>query len=158
MPKILFVCMGNICRSPAAEGVFKNLIHSEGLENTIQVDSCGTIGYHSGELPDARMRQHALQRGYDLISRARQFNPQKDFDEFDYIITMDDENYTDILRWDKKHIYTDKIYKMASFSSDKSITDVPDPYYGGSDGFENVLNILEDCTKNLLEKIKSDVN
>lgn len=158
MPKILFVCMGNICRSPAAEGVFKNLIHSEGLENTIQVDSCGTIGYHSGELPDARMRQHALQRGYDLTSRARQFNPQKDFDEFDYIITMDDENYTDILRWDKKHIYTDKIYKMASFSSDKSIIDVPDPYYGGADGFENVLNILEDCTKNLLEKIKSDVN
>jgi protein-tyrosine phosphatase len=158
MPKVLFVCMGNICRSPAAEGVFKNLIQSEGLESIIQVDSCGTIGYHTGELPDTRMRQHASQRGYDLTSRARQFNPQIDFDKFDYIITMDDENYSDILRWDKKRIYNNKVHKMTGFSSDKSITEVPDPYYGGSDGFENVLNILEDCTKNLLVKIKSDVN
>jgi protein-tyrosine phosphatase len=149
--------MGNICRSPAAEGVFKNLIYAEELENIIQVDSCGTIGYHSGELPDARMRKHSAQRGYELTSIARQFNPKKDFDEFDYIVTMDDDNYEDILGLDSKNAYRNKVYKMTSFSSDKSVSEVPDPYYGGSDGFENVLDILEDCTKNLLTRIKSDV-
>ena len=158
MPKVLFVCMGNICRSPAAEEVFKKLIQTEKLESIIQVDSSGTIGYHSGELPDARMRKHALQRGYDLTSRARQFNPKKDFDEFDYIVTMDDDNYEDILSLDIKNAYRNKVYKITSFSSDKSVSEVPDPYYGESDGFENVLDILEDCTKNLLKKIKSDVD
>lgn len=157
MLKVLFVCMGNICRSPAAEGVFRNLVKSEKLENIIEIDSAGTIGYHSGELPDARMRKHALQRGYDLTSRARQFNPLKDFDDFDYIVTMDDDNHSDIISLDKKGIYKNKICKMCEFSSDKSIKEVPDPYYSGSAGFENVLDILEDSTKNLLKKIKSDV-
>lgn len=157
MPKVLFVCMGNICRSPAAEGVFKSLVKSQNLENQIKVDSCGTIGYHSGELPDLRMRRHASHRGYELTSRARQFNPQKDFVEFDYIVTMDNDNYSDILNLDKNNLYKHKIFKMTSFCSDNSIKEVPDPYYGGSDGFEYVLDILEDSTKNLLNKIKSDV-
>jgi protein-tyrosine phosphatase len=149
--------MGNICRSPAAEGVFKKLVQSENLENIIEVDSAGTIGYHSGEMPDARMRQHASQRGYNLISRARQFDAKKDFEEFDYIVTMDDDNYSSIISLDKKNLHKQKIFKMTSFSSDKSVTEVPDPYYGGSEGFENVLDILEDSTNNLLRKIKSDV-
>lgn len=158
MPRVLFVCMGNICRSPAAEGVFKKLVKSENLDKLIEVDSAGTIEYHSGELPDTRMRKHALQRGYDLTSRARQFNPAKDFDEFDYIVTMDDDNYSNIMDLDKNNLYKRKIFKMTSFSSDKSVSKVPDPYYGGSEGFENVLDILEDCTNNLLVKIKSDVS
>jgi protein-tyrosine phosphatase len=158
MPKVLFVCMGNICRSPAAEGVFKKLVSTEMLEDIIEIDSAGTIGYHSGELPDARMRKHALQRGYDLISRARQFNAKKDFEEFDYIVTMDDENYENIVKQDREKKYQNKIFKMTEFSSDKKVKYVPDPYYGGADGFENVLDILEDSTKNLLKKIKADVD
>lgn len=150
--------MGNICRSPAAEGVFRKLVESEKLGNEIEIDSAGTIGYHTGELPDARMRKHATQRGYELTSRARQFNPAIDFDYFDYIVTMDDDNISDITNLDKRGIYKSKIFKMCDFSSDKSIKEVPDPYYGGSDGFEFVLDLLEDSTKNLLEKIKTDVN
>ncbi|MBZ0200822.1 MAG: low molecular weight phosphotyrosine protein phosphatase, partial [Ignavibacteriaceae bacterium] len=93
MKKILFVCMGNICRSPAAEGVFKALVKQNGLEDFFEVDSAGTIGYHAGEQPDVRMKKHALKRGYNLIHAARKFNPLRDFDYFDYIITMDDENF-----------------------------------------------------------------
>lgn len=157
MPKVLFVCMGNICRSPAAEGIFRKLVETEKLENIIKIDSAGTIGYHSGEMPDARMRSHALKRGYELSSRARQFNPAKDFEEFDYIVTMDNDNYSDITELDNKNIYKNKIIKMCDFSSDKSVKEVPDPYYSGATGFEFVLDILEDATKNLLKIIKSDV-
>jgi protein-tyrosine phosphatase len=157
MINVLFVCMGNICRSPAAEGILKKLIVDDNLENKISVDSAGTIGYHSGELPDERMRKHALDRGYNLDSRARQFNPKKDFEEFDYIVTMDDDNYSDIVGKDHYKIYLNKILKMTDFYSNKSVKEVPDPYYGGSNGFENVLDILEDSTKNLLKKIRTDI-
>ena len=92
-----------------------------------------------------------------LESRARQFNPKKDFEEFDYIVTMDNENYSDIIRMDHKNKFQNKIYKMASFISDKNVSEVPDPYYGGSEGFEFVLDILEDGSKNLLTKIKEDL-
>lgn len=149
--------MGNICRSPAAEGIFKKLVEVEKLENKISIDSAGTIGYHAGELPDERMRRHGQTRGYTLDSRARQFNPKKDFDEFDYIITMDNDNYSNIVNLDRKKSYSNKIIKMADFISDKNIAEVPDPYYSGSDGFEFVLDILENGTKNLLVKIKEDV-
>ena len=149
--------MGNICRSPAAEGVFKKIIKNANLDQKIEVDSAGTIDYHEGELPDARMRKHAAKRGYNLNSHARQFNPKKDFDEFDYIITMDDDNYNDIIRLDPDKLYRNKIIKMTDFSSDKSVKEVPDPYYSGADGFENVLDILEDSISNFLKKIQADV-
>ena len=157
MIKVLFVCTGNICRSPAAEGIFKKFVRDANLENDISIDSAGTIGYHSGELPDARMRKHASARGYNLDSRARQFNPKKDYEEFDYIITMDDYHYTDLIQLDRKKLYTTKLFKMADFISDKNISEVPDPYYGGAEGFEFVIDILEDGTKNLLTKIKKDL-
>ncbi|HMN24957.1 MAG: low molecular weight phosphotyrosine protein phosphatase [Ignavibacteriaceae bacterium] len=157
MIKVLFVCMGNICRSPAAEGIFKKLIKVENLENKISTDSAGTIEYHAGELPDERMRRHGQTRGYTFDSRARQFNPKKDFDEFDYIITMDNENYSDIIALDSRKMYKDKIFKMADFISDKKTKEVPDPYYSGSEGFEYVLNLLEVGTKNLLIKIKEEI-
>lgn len=154
MVRVLFVCMGNICRSPAAEGIFRKFAENANLGKQITVDSAGTIDYHSGELPDARMRKHALTRGYDLDSRARQFNPKKDFIDFDYIITMDNDNYSNITNLDHKNQYSNKILKMADFISDKNVREVPDPYYGGSEGFEFVINILEDGSKNLLTKIK----
>lgn len=157
MIKVLFVCTGNICRSPAAEGIFKRLVGDAKLENDISIDSAGTIGYHSGELPDARMRKHASVRGYNLDSHARQFNPKKDFYEFDYIITMDNYNYVDITKLDYKKVYANKIFKMSDFISDKNINEVPDPYYGGAEGFEFVIDILEDGTKNLLTKIKKEL-
>ncbi len=156
MIKVLFVCMGNICRSPAAEGIFKKRIKEEKLENEICVDSAGTIGYHSGELPDSRMIKHGRARGYIFDSRARKFNPEKDFNEFNYIITMDDENYSDIISLDIKKGYKDKIFKMADFIFDKNVKEIPDPYYGGSEGFELVLNLLEQGTEELLTKIKED--
>ena len=157
MTKVLFVCMGNICRSPAAEGIFKKMVKDYNFNHEIEVDSTGTIDYHSGELPDIRMRNHALQRGYVLESRARQFNPKKDFYEFDYIITMDSENYKDIIRLDIDKLYSNKIFKMADFCSDRNVKEVPDPYNGGNAGFEKVLDILEDSTKHLLEKIRADI-
>ncbi len=157
MVKVLFVCMGNICRSPAAEGIFNKYVDEAKLGGKISIDSAGTIGYHEGELPDARMRKHALNRGYYLDSRARQFNPKKDFNEFDYIITMDNDNYLDITRLDHKGLYRNKIYKMADFISAKNVKEVPDPYYGGADGFEFVIDILEEGSKNLLTKIKDDL-
>jgi protein-tyrosine phosphatase len=156
MIKVLFVCMGNICRSPAAEGIFKKLVADSNLRDDIFIDSAGTIGYHSGELPDARMRRHALARGYDLDSRARQFNLKNDFEEFDFIITMDNDNYADITKLDSKNIYINKIFRMVDFLSDKNVSEVPDPYYGGAEGFEFVIDVLEDGTKNLLTKIKKD--
>lgn len=157
MIRVLFVCMGNICRSPAAEGIFKKLVDDAKLGNEISIDSAGTIGYHAGELPDTRMRRHASARGYNLESRARQFNPKKDFEEFDYIITMDNDNYADIRKLDYQKIYTNKIFSMADFISDKNVREVPDPYYGGAEGFEFVINILEDGSNNLLTNIKKDL-
>ena len=149
--------MGNICRSPAAEGIFRQRVKDAKLENSIAVDSAGTIDYHAGELPDARMRKHGLTRGYNFDSRARQFNPRKDFEEFDYIITMDNDNYSNIKDIDRKNLFSKKIIKMADFISDKNITEVPDPYYSGTEGFEFVLDILEKGTKNLLTKIKEEI-
>ena len=149
--------MGNICRSPAAEGIFKKIVKDYSLNHEIEIDSAGTINYHTGELPDVRMRRHALLRGYNLEHLARQFNPKKDFNEFDYIITMDDDNYNDIVRLDTKKLYRNKIFKMADFCSDKRVKEVPDPYNGGNAGFERVLDILEDSTKHLLAKIRADI-
>ncbi len=154
---ILFVCMGNICRSPAAEGIMKKLVKDEGLENRISIDSAGTIGYHTGEGPDSRMIKHASKRGYSLTSKARKFNPAEDFEKFDYILTMDDDNYSDIKYSDKNNIYAGKVFRMVDFGVNIKADEVPDPYYSGSEGFENVLNILEDACKGLLARVKDDI-
>ncbi|MFO7524348.1 MAG: low molecular weight protein-tyrosine-phosphatase [Ignavibacteriaceae bacterium] len=155
--KVLFVCMGNICRSPAAEGVMKKMIEDNNLENKIEVDSAGTIGFHQGEPADPRMSIHASKRGYNLTSRSRKFIPEKDFEEFDYIVTMDDNNYEDILSLDRNNKYAHKVHKFSKFFVNNDNTEVPDPYYGGSEGFEIVLDLLEDGNKNLLEKIRKDI-
>jgi protein-tyrosine phosphatase len=145
--------MGNICRSPSAEAVMNKLIDNEELSDKIKCDSAGTIGFHEGEPADSRMKNHALKRGYDLTSTARQFRIE-DFENFDYIIVMDQNNYSDIIAQDIEEKYTDKVSLMTSYCSNHNEKEVPDPYYGGSAGFEKVLDLLEDAGKGLLKEIK----
>ena len=148
--------MGNICRSPAAEGIFKKFVQNKNLEDAIYVDSAGTIGYHTGELPDERMRRLASKYNYVLDSRARKFNPKYDFEKYDYIVTMDDNNYYDVLQSDTNNKHDKKIFKMANFINDPGISEVPDPYYGSDKNFIQVIELLEIGAKNLLKKIEED--
>ncbi len=153
--KVLFVCLGNICRSPAAEAVMNSLIKKENLEDKIVCDSAATSGHHEGEKADPRTIQHALKRGHEVVSISRPFNPRKDFNDFDYIITMDDSNFTDVTQMDLKRVFGNKVFKMTDFCADKKCKVVPDPYYGGPQDFETVMDILEDACSGLLKKIKS---
>ena len=150
MKSILFVCMGNICRSPAAEGVFKSMVSRAGREAEFDIDSAGTIGYHSGKRADSRMRAAASQRGYSLASRARRLE-QSDFDNFDLIVAMDDDNYRDIC--DRRQGQAADVVRMCQYCTVRRESEVPDPYYGGSSGFEDVLDILEDACRGLLEQL-----
>jgi len=149
--KILFVCLGNICRSPAAEGIFKHKAHEAGL--AVTVDSAGTSAWHAGEKADRRMRQTAKNRGYELTSISRPVIAS-DFDEFDYLIAMDDHNYDDLRQKAGNTAQMDKILRMRDFFSDKSYDHVPDPYYGDSQGFEMVIDLLEDASDNLIQFIQ----
>lgn len=150
---VLFVCLGNICRSPAGEGIFKKLVKEQGLHDRIKADSAGTSGYHDGELPDPRMRQHGVRRGYKFDSLSRKFT-SKDFDRFDLIIAMDDNNYHNIKRLSPDLEADKKVYRMTDFSKKYNHDYIPDPYYSGADGFELVLDLLEDACEGLLGKIK----
>jgi protein-tyrosine phosphatase len=152
--KLLFVCMGNICRSPAAEGIMKSLVLKKGYDTVIECDSAGTLGYHTGEEADTRMKLHAARRGYDLTHRARKFNPKEDFEKFHLILTMDDENYRTVLALDKKSAYAKKVIPITTFCSKMKVDAVPDPYYEGPEGFEKVLDILEDACGGLLKQIE----
>ena len=154
--KILFVCLGNICRSPAAEAVMTRLLKNNNLVDSVEVDSAGTIDYHEGEPADARMRVYAEKRGYKLNSVARKFNPDIDFEKFDYIITMDNSNLEEVKALDLDNKFIKKIYRMVDFSKYYDEAEIPDPYYGGREGFENVLDILEDAAQGLLEKLEND--
>lgn len=157
MIKVLFVCMGNICRSPSGEAVMNKIIKKAQLDNEIECDSAGTIAFHEGEQADARMKRHALSRGYRLTSIARRFK-DSDFEQFDYIIAMDRENYRDLISFDKENIFSKKIFLMTDFADNEKYDEVPDPYYGGPEGFETVLDILEVSCDGLLKKIKEDNN
>lgn len=155
MVHVLFVCLGNICRSPAAEAVMNKLIKDNQLNSYILCDSAGTSGYHVGQKADKRMREVALKRGFEINSLSRQIDFQ-DLNRFDYIIAMDESNYYDINILDNNKLYKNKIFQLKDFCSDSSISGVPDPYYGGKNGFYHVLDILEDACQILLEKIKSE--
>lgn len=149
--KILFVCLGNICRSPSAEAVFTGLVNKNGLAEMYKIDSAGTGGWHVGKPADKRMQKHAVRRGYDLTSIGRQFDPDSDFDRFDMIVAMDDENVATLKQLARNLDDIDKIHKMTDFSMEWGYTEVPDPYYGGDEGFELVLDLLEDACEGLLE-------
>ncbi|MBP3775345.1 MAG: low molecular weight phosphotyrosine protein phosphatase [Bacteroidaceae bacterium] len=152
--KLLFVCLGNICRSPAAHGIMQKMVDEAGLSSQIYIDSAGMGGWHVGNLPDPRMRKHAAWRNYDLTHRARQFKPE-DFGKFDLIFVMDEENYHDVSRQAPSDEAMKKVHYLAEYLSahphDKVI---PDPYYGGDQGFENVLDLLEDACQTLLSVIQ----
>ncbi len=147
--KILFVCMGNICRSPSAEGIMIKLVERESLSGVIEIDSAGTIGFHAGHPADARMRAAASKRGYELLSRARQIR-QSDLRDFDIILAMDEENYRDIISLAVGESEKKKVFLFCEFCSTHRDKIVPDPYYGGTDGFEKVLDLLEDGCAGLL--------
>lgn len=156
--KVLFVCLGNICRSPAAEGIFRDMVKKEGLSGEILVDSCGTGGWHSGESPDPRMIAHAKERGYDLSDlEARQLDCPKDLQEFDYILTMDNSNFKNVSAFDIKKQYSHKIKPLTSFCHIHKIDEVPDPYYKEASGFDHVLDLLEDACGELLKKLKTEL-
>jgi protein-tyrosine phosphatase len=152
--KILFVCMGNICRSPSAEAVFTSMTEKAGLADKFIIDSAGTGAWHVGEKADRRMQKHAVKRGYDLTSIGRKFNPKVDFDRFDMIIGMDDENVMTLKNLARNEKDIKKIHKMTDFSKEWSYTEVPDPYFGGYEGFELVLDLLEDSCEGLLDATK----
>jgi len=152
---ILFVCLGNICRSPSAEAVMNGLIKQEGLSDEIQCDSAGILNYHAGEQADQRMQRHAVRRGYLLTSISRQVNPMKDFDQFDMIIGMDDKNIWDLKALARNADDIQKIFKMTDFCRRIEYDQVPDPYYGGDQGFELVLDILEDACEGLLDFLRN---
>ncbi len=155
MKKIVFVCLGNICRSPSAEAVFNGIIKKEGLLNKYIVDSAGTAGWHAGEPADKRMKLHAKKRGFDLTSISRQFDPASDFDRFDFIIGMDDANIQVLKSMARNKEDIAKIYKMTDFSKEYTYDEIPDPYYGGDAGFELVLDLLEDACEGLLQIVNN---
>ena len=151
--KILFVCLGNICRSPSAEGVFKHIVETRGLAARFEIDSAGTHAYHVGEPTDKRMKTHALKRGYNLTSISRKFNPNTDFEYFDLIIGMDDENIRNLKIEARNDADLMKIHKMTDYRKSFKYDEIPDPYYGGAEGFELVIDLLEDSCEGLLEKL-----
>jgi protein-tyrosine phosphatase len=154
MKQVLFVCLGNICRSPSAEAVFKALIREKGLENEFQCDSAGTAAYHAGDPADYRMKQFAQKRGYQLTSISRQVDVPSDFDRFDLIIGMDRQNVSDLKLVARNENGRKKIFLMTDFSASNKYDSVPDPYFGGAAGFELVLDILEDACDGLIRKLK----
>ena len=153
MIRVLFVCMGNICRSPAAEAICNRMIEERGLSDQIECDSAGTISYHAGDRTDARMRRHLSERGYESHSRARAFCQPEDFERFDWILVADHTNFRDIQRLDSKGQYGEKIQRITDYCQAVSASEVPDPYYGGEAGFARVMDILEDACGQILDSL-----
>ena len=152
---VLFVCMGNICRSPAGENIFRHQVTEAGLEQEIHIDSAGTHSYHIGKGPDRRMCATLKSRGIKSDGKARQFSSQ-DFHDFDLILTMDDENYALVMAEKPHGSHRAEVQKFSSYCTqpENQIPEVPDPYYGGQDGFEKVADMLEDGCVAILSMIQ----
>ena len=152
--KILFVCLGNICRSPTAEGVFRVMAARELPDRVLTIDSAGTAGYHVGDPPDRRTREAAARRGYDLSAlRARVVEP-RDFDAFDLILAMDRQNLRTLERHAPAHA-RERLRLFLQFAPESGVLDVPDPYYGGVNGFEHVLDLIESASQGLCAALRS---
>lgn len=153
MTKVLFVCMGNICRSPSAEGVFRHLVSDAGLSDVVATDSAGTHAFHIGEAPDARAVAAARKRGYDISQcQARQVTAE-DFRDYDLILAMDWDNLSALQQQCPK-AYQHKLMLLMRFANDFEEATVPDPYYGGSEGFGKVLDYLEDACQGVMELVR----
>ncbi len=150
---VLFVCLGNICRSPAAEAIFTAKVKELGLEDKFFIDSAGLNGYHNGERADVRMIRHASLRGYKITSISRKVVPSSDFVKFDIVIGMDNYNIKELKRLSAANSLDANIVKMTDFGNGR-VNEVPDPYYGGAEGFERVLDILEESTEGLLKFLR----
>jgi protein-tyrosine phosphatase len=153
---VLFVCTGNICRSPTADGVFRKLVREAGLEGRVTVDSAGVSGWHAGEAPDRRTQAAALKRGYDLSPLRARAVAQSDYADFDLLLAMDREH-----EWTMQKAAPaeakERIRLFMSFAPQMNVMEVPDPYYGGPDGFEHVLDMIEAACKGLLAHVKSRI-
>lgn len=152
MVKVLFVCLGNICRSPTAEGVFRQLLIREQVDSSVHVDSAGTHAYHIGSPPDPRAHEAALRRGVDLSGIRGRRAEKADIEAFDHILAMDRENYENLLAIAGDH--ANKIEVLMSYSSRFDEEEVPDPYYGGPNGFDQVLDMIEDASQGLLRELR----
>lgn len=153
--RVLMVCLGNICRSPTAQGVFENLVRQRGLEHLIEVDSAGTSGWHIDKPPDARSSRAAQRRGYDISAQRGRQVTARDFLNFDYVLAMDDQNLQ-ALRTLCPADYSGYLGRLLDFARQRHYVDVPDPYHGGSEGFELVLDLIEDAAEGLLQHILAD--
>ncbi len=151
--RLLFVCLGNICRSPSAENIMNHLIEKRGLGDRVTCDSAGTASYHVGSAPDRRMNVAAKRAGIMLVGSARQF-AAADFENFDLILAMDQSNYRDILSLDSSQQYAPKVKLMCDYCRTHSDREVPDPYYGGEAGFDYVIGLLTDACEGLLDSLK----
>ena len=149
MASVLFVCLGNICRSPAAEGILRHMVKEEPRLNHVHIESCGMGRWHMGQLPDSRIREAIKERGIFLTSKAQSFKPEF-LDRFDYILAADREVLADLMRYAKKPEHQAKIHLMTHFSSAYLEQEVPDPYYRGQNAFELVLDMLEDSCRGLM--------
>ena len=156
--KLLFVCLGNICRSPAAEAVMIGKLKKAGKDQHVICDSAGTIGFHSGAQADLRMRKQAQRRGYAVTSISRKVKADPDFDRFDMIIGMDDQNVKDLYALTRSPEHHQKIFRMTDFSSQLFYNYIPDPYYGDAADFELVIDLLEDACEGLLKYLEKEVN
>ena len=153
--RILFVCMGNICRSPAAEIVFTRLADEAGLADRLEIDSAGTIGYHSGNPPDPRMSETLASRGYEIEGRARQVK-RRDLETFDLILCADQDNLHDVRGLDPSGATHGKIRLLTDYCREHEANHVPDPYYGGQDGFEKVADLIEDAGAGLIDELQGN--
>lgn len=153
--KILFVCLGNICRSPVAQGVMERLVSEQGVADRFHIDSAGLYGGHAGDLPDSRIRAYARMRGLELTHRSRQVR-SSDFDEFDVIVAMDNSNFDRLREMAPSLEDEQKVVRMADYFTQHPWADcVPDPYYDGAQGFENALDLIEDGCQTLFDRLQS---
>ncbi|MDA8975369.1 low molecular weight phosphotyrosine protein phosphatase [Akkermansiaceae bacterium] len=149
---VLFVCLGNICRSPAGENVFRHMVKEAGLNDRIHCDSAGTTGYHTGNDPDARMSRTIRNRGYEVTGFSRQIS-LRDFKDFDLILTMDEVNYTNVIALTKNDEQRARVKRFTDFCTEHEEKEVPDPYYGGDQGFELVADMIEDGSRGVLDSL-----
>lgn len=154
--RVLFVCLGNICRSPLAEGIFKDKLKKTGLDKLVEADSCGTSNYHIGSQPDPRTVANAIKNGVKLDHCGRQLS-EADLETFDYILAMDKSNFNNILRLPNSHMFADKVMLMREFDPLEKGGEVPDPYYGGEQGFQNVFDILNRTMDSFVDHLKTEV-